>query len=373
MRHLLVTNDFAPKVGGIQSYLWELWRRLPDPDEITVLTTPHPDAAAFDAAQPFRVVRTREPVLLPNPPRVRRVKELASETRAELVVLDPALPAGGIGPWLGPDLPYAVVMHGSELLGRLPVGSPLMGQVLRRAVHVIAAGSYPAAEIRRAIGRGRPTPPITEIPPGVDAQRFRPLAGDDAKRAARRQLGLPENGPVVLGLSRLVRRKGFDVLIDAGARLRTTGVTIAIGGSGRDRPRLEQRVRSDNVVFLGRVSDDDLPAAYGCADAFAMLCRDQWGGLEQEGFGIVFVEAAACGTPQIAGRSGGSADAVVHGETGLVLDEPRDVDGVTAAIEHVLDPATNAAMRERSRERVERELTYDVLAERLAKALTTVR
>jgi phosphatidyl-myo-inositol dimannoside synthase len=266
-------------------------------------------------------------------------------------------------------LPYMVVMHGSELIGRLPIGSPLMGRVLRRAEHVVAAGTYPAAETRRATGNGRHTPPITEIPPGVDAQRFRPLASEDDRREARRRLGLPEDGPVVLGLSRLVRRKGFDVLIDAAAQLRRTGVTIAIGGGGRDRERLEKRVRSDNVVFLGRVPDDDLPAAYACADAFAMLCRDQWGGLEQEGFGIVFVEAAACGTPQIAGRSGGSADAVAHGETGVVLDEPTDTAAVVKAIERVLDPATNQRMSKASRERVERDLTYDVLAERLAKVL----
>ena len=79
MRHLLVTNDFPPKVGGIQSYLWELWRRLP-PDEFVVLTTPHEGTAEWDRAQAFAVVRTREPVLLPTPSLRRRIDRLADET-----------------------------------------------------------------------------------------------------------------------------------------------------------------------------------------------------------------------------------------------------------------------------------------------------
>ncbi|HLY81829.1 MAG TPA: glycosyltransferase family 1 protein, partial [Acidimicrobiales bacterium] len=89
MRHLLVTNDFPPKIGGIQTYLWELWRRLPA-DDVVVLTTPYPSTDAFDAAQPFRIVRAREPVLLPSPVVSRRIKRLAAQHGAGLVVLDPA-------------------------------------------------------------------------------------------------------------------------------------------------------------------------------------------------------------------------------------------------------------------------------------------
>jgi len=112
MKHLLVTNDFPPKLGGIQSYLWELWRRLPA-DEVTVLTTPHEGAAAWDAEQPFRVVRSNQPVLLPNPVLRRQVDALAEEVGAELVVLDPALPLGLLGPRL--EHPYALVLHGAEI------------------------------------------------------------------------------------------------------------------------------------------------------------------------------------------------------------------------------------------------------------------
>jgi phosphatidyl-myo-inositol dimannoside synthase len=368
-RHLLVTNDFPPKVGGIQSYLWELWRRLP-PDEVTVLTTPYAGAREFDAAQPFRVVRTREPVLLPSPWVVRRIDALAAEVGAKLVVLDPALPLGQVGSSL--ELPYAVVLHGAEVTfpGRLPGTRQLLARVLRGASHVIAAGSYPSAEADHAAGRSLPT---TVVPPGVDTELFQPL-DDEGRAAARRRLGLPADAQVVLGLSRLVPRKGFDVLIRAAARLAPAhpGLFVAIAGRGRDRRRLERIVASTGapVHFLGRVPFADLPALYGCADVFAMLCRDRWLGLEQEGFGIVFVEAGACGVPSIAGASGGVRDAVEHGLTGTVVDRPSSVDDVTAALASLLDDdERRRALGAAARQRAVDSFAYDVLADRLWSAL----
>ena len=139
IRHLLVTNDFPPKHGGIQSYLWELWRRLPAGD-VTVLTTPHAGADVWDAAQPFRVARTKERVLLPRPSLVARIDALADEVGAELVVLDPALPLGLVGPRLRHR--YGVVLHGAEVTvpGRLPATHAALRRVLRGAAVVIAAG-----------------------------------------------------------------------------------------------------------------------------------------------------------------------------------------------------------------------------------------
>ncbi len=369
-RHLLVTNDFPPKVGGIQTYLWELWRRLP-PGDVTVLTTPHPEAAAFDAAQAFRVVRTRESVLLPSPGLVRRVRDLADQTGAELVVVDPALPVGLIGPRLG--LPYAVVVHGSELLGRLPGAGRLMGSVIAGASHVIAAGGYPASEAERVAGAA--TPPITIVPPGVDVERFR-LLDRDERAAARRRFGFGVDASVVVGVSRLVRRKGFDVLIDAAARLAPSrpDLEVGIGGSGRDADRLAGQIKTTGapVRLLGRIDDADLPALYGCADVFAMCCNTRWAGLEPEGFGIVFVEAASCGVPQVAGDSGGAADAVVDGRTGIVVDDPRDPSAVAVAIESLLeDSVRRATMGANGRARAVAELTYDHLAETLSDALAS--
>ena len=372
MKHLLVTNDFPPKIGGIQSLLWEWWRRLP-PDSFAVLTSPHPDAAAFDAELPFRIERTREPVLLPHPWMVRRIDRMAADFGADLVVLDPAVPLGIVGPHLA--LPYDVVLHGAEVTvpGRLPVSKQVLARVLRRARHAVAAGGYPAAEAERAAGRPLA---VTVVPPGVDIERFRPL--DPTERtSARRIFGLRDDDEVVVGISRLVPRKGFDVVIRAVARLARSRprLVLLIAGAGRDRERLEKVVADTGapVRFMGRVSNDELPLLYGCADVSMMLCRNRWGGLEQEGFGIVFVESAACGVPQIAGRSGGAAEAVSDGETGFVIDEPTDVDEVVARLEQMLsDDSLRARMSEASRRRAVTEFSYDVLARRLADSLGVV-
>jgi phosphatidylinositol alpha-1,6-mannosyltransferase len=367
--HLLVTNDFPPKLGGIQSYLWELWRRL-DPASFTVLTTPYEGARAWDATQPFRVERVAEKMLLPTPSLARRIDALAAEVGTRLIVLDPALPVGLVGPRL--QLPYGVVLHGAEVTvpGRLPGSRRLLRRVLRGAAEVVAAGGYPAAEAERAAARRLP---VTAVPPGVDTERFRPLDAEQRAKA-RARFDLPGEGRVVVSLSRLVPRKGMDVLIEAAARLASTrpDLVVAIGGSGRDRPRLDRLVsrRGAPVRLLGRVPDDDLAELYGCADVFAMLCRNRWGGLEQEGFGIVFLEAAACGVPQLAGDSGGAAEAVVDGRTGVVVDRPSDVESVVAALAGLLDdPDRRRAMGAAARARAVTEFGYDGLAARLAEVL----
>lgn len=371
MTHLFVTNDFPPKIGGIQTMLWELWRRL-DPSSFAVLTTPHPDSPGWDAEQAYRVERTQQKVLLPTPSLIRRIDALAEEIDADLVVLDPALPVGLVGPRL--RRPYAVVLHGAEITvpGRLPGPNLLLRRVLRGASLVIAAGGYPLAEGERAARRELPS---VVVPPGVDTERFHPL--DEAeRRAVRGRLGLPVDGRLVVSLSRLVPRKGMDTLIRAAARLAPTrpDLTVAIGGSGRDHARLTRLVASTGapVRLLGRVSHDDLPGLYASADVYAMLCRNRWAGLEQEGFGIVFLEAAAAGVPQVAGDSGGAADAVVHDLTGLVVHEPHDPAAVAAALGRLLDdPPLRTRMGEAARARAVADYAYDVLAGRLGVALAT--
>ena len=138
----------------------------------------------------------------------------------------------------------------------------------------------------------------------------------------------------------------------------------------RSRRSVGATVMACEHALLGRVSDDDLPLLFGCADVSAMLCRSRWGGLEQEGFGIVFAEAAACGVPQLAGNSGGAAEAVSDGETGFVVDRPDDEHAVANAIERLLDdPELRSRMALASRRRAEREFSYDVLSNRLARVL----
>jgi phosphatidylinositol alpha-1,6-mannosyltransferase len=356
MPSLLVTNDFPPKLGGIQSYLYELWRRLPAA-ETTVFTTPHADAAQWDAQQSFRVVRARQKVLLPSRALARDVDALARELRADVIFLDPMLPLGSIGPKLR-RAPYVVVAHGAEIT--VPASVPGMRRlgrrVMRGAAAVVAAGGYPARQAGRIAGREVRG---IIVPPGVDTERFHPL-DDEERSATRARFGLDPARPLVVGLSRLVPRKGFDVVIDAVAGM--PDVQLAIGGGGRDRSRLERRARDNpNVRFLGRVPEADLPSLYAAADVFAMCCRDRWGGLEAEGFGIVFLEAAACAVPAVAGRSGGAHEAVVDGETGFVV-EPRDVRAVREALTALCDdPARRVRMGRAARERAVADYSYEKL------------
>ena len=369
--HLLVTNDYPPKVGGIQTYLWELWRRLPQ-DSFEVFTSPHADAARFDQSQSHRVHRY-DRFWLPPTPRVRtKVIEHADRIDASVVVMDPTVPLGAIGPKLG--RPYSVVVHGAEISvpARIPGSAAVLRSAVANADLVISASRFAEAEAARVVDE---FPPVVYVPPGVDTDRFVPLTVEQ-RQAARRRLGFDPEAPLIVGVSRLVPRKGFDTLIDAAASLRSRypDLQVAIAGTGRDEARLRRRIGKSNspARLIGFVDDADLPDLYGCADGFAMLCRKRWGGLEQEGFGIVFVEAAAAGCPQIAGLSGGSAEAVAHNETGFVVDEATDVGAVANAIDQLLsNPGQAEAMRTASRSHAVASFSYDLLADRLRQSLET--
>jgi phosphatidylinositol alpha-1,6-mannosyltransferase len=338
-RHLLVTNDFPPKTGGIQVYLYELWRRL-EPRRATILTaSSHPDATAFDASSDLVIERVPASTLfLPTPKALRAIETAIKRQQPDLVLIDPAWPLGLLGPRL--SVPYGVVLHGAEVTvpGHLPLVASSLRHVLGHARVAICAGGYPEAEARRVGANDMPT--VIQIPPGVDTSRFKPL---EASRRAevRRSLGLPEEALLVSSYSRLVPRKGMDTLIRASAQLRVDIPTlhVAIGGVGRDLHRLEKLVESTKapVTFLGRVPDDQLGEWLGASDLMVMDCRSRWLGLEQEGFGIVFVEAAATGVAQVAGRSGGSHEAVLDGVTGTVVSDSRSVPSLMNAIRELLN------------------------------------
>jgi phosphatidylinositol alpha-1,6-mannosyltransferase len=249
-----------------------------------------------------------------------------------------------------------------------------LAYVLRGARHIVAAGNYPAREAERAAGRALP---ITMVPPGVDTDRFRPL-GHDERETARTRFGLPVEAELIVSVSRLVPRKGFDVAIRAAAMLKASRprLVLAISGGGRDEQRLRGLVDELGapVRFLGRVGNDDLPTLYGCADVYTMLCRNRWAGLEQEGFGIVFLEAAACEVPQVAGDSGGAEDAVVDGVTGVMIRHPDDPREVAGAFERLLDdPHLRRTMGTAGRRRAVDEFSYDGLASRLGASLGVLR
>ncbi len=372
-RHLLVTNDYPPKIGGIQNYLWELWRRLPE-GTASVYATPYRGTAAFDAKQSYPIERSPEPWLIPYPWLPARVKDIAGETDSELVLFDPAIPVGLIGPSIG--LPYGVILHGAEVTipGRLPPLRQMLARTLRSASLVISAGQYALDEAERCAGRELPS---VVIPPGVDSERFAPI-DEQHRSSARSRYGIGSDEVLVATVSRLVPRKGMDTLIRAAAevdRRRAVDdpkVRVIIGGSGRQSAELGDLVRSLDapVQLTGRLSDDDVAELYGAADLMAMLCNERWFGLEQEGFGIVFLEAAAAGLPQIAGRSGGAHEAVDHEVTGLIVDDPMDVAAVAAALQKLArNPDLRLKMGEAARARAVEHFGYDGLAKRLQTAI----
>jgi phosphatidyl-myo-inositol dimannoside synthase len=377
-RHLLVTNDFPPKVGGIQNYLWDLWQRL-DPASYVVLTAnSDPGAADFDRIQADRGVRIeRVPestLFVPTPGALAAVRRCVDQYDIDLVLMDPALPLGLLGRRL--PVPYGVILHGAEVTipGRLSGLRHALARVLEGAALVVSAGRYPATEGRRAAPRM--SAPVVEIPPPVDSSAIVPLVGPE-RAAVRARLGLPTDGPLVVSVSRLVPRKGMDVLIEAAARLAPSypDLVVAVAGAGRELETLRRQAARGpvTVAVLGRVSDEDRAGLLAAGDVFVMACRNRWFGLEQEGFGIVFLEAAAAGVPQIAGDSGGASEAVLDGVTGLVVHRPEDPGALAEALRTLLaDPELRRRMGEAARARAGDTFAPDALASRLADALTGV-
>ena len=271
------------------------------------------------------------------------------EFGADLVVLDPAVPLGLVGPSL--ELPYDVVLHGAEVTvpGRLPGSQPGARQ---RAAPGPPRDRRPATT-RRARPSGPPgaTLPITVVPPGVDIERFHPLDDDERRGGARVASGCRSTASWWSAISpaRAAQglRHGHPSRGAAGADAAPTCV-LAISGGGRDERRLRRAGgRARRAGALPRAGGQRRPAAlYGCADVFTMLCRNRWGGLEQEGFGIVFVEAAACGVPQVAGAVGrGGRGGRRRRDRASSCAAPRTPGEVAAAFAGLLDdPARRATM-----------------------------
>jgi phosphatidylinositol alpha-1,6-mannosyltransferase len=371
-RHLLVTNDYPPKVGGIQVYLHELWRRLEPGRAVIVTARSHDGADAFDDAATENVERLSRRLLFFPTPRARRDIESAIERHdPSLVLLDPVWPLGILGRHL--SRPYGIVLHGAEVTipSRIPLVRRSLRRVLSGASVVVCAGRYPEAVARACAGPEMP--PVVQVPPGVDTSRFRPLDVAERRRT-RRRLGLDEGDLLVVSYSRLVPRKGMDTLIRASAILapRFPELVVLIGGSGRDRRRLEALIAKTGapVRLVGRVDDEALAAFVGAADLMVMDCRTRLGVLA-EGFGIVFVEAASCEVAAIAGRSGGSDEAVVDGETGVVVSDTRSPVALARAIERLLvDVDSRRRLSSRARALAVEHYDWDTLALALASGLT---
>ncbi len=362
MRTLVVTNDFPPRAGGIQAFVHALATRQPG-GEIVVYAPAWQGAAGFDAAQPFPVVRHPGSLMLPVPDVLRRARAVSCAEDCDRVWFGAAAPLGLLAAPLGLSRSVAST-HGHEVGWALLPGARQVLRRIGRSVDVVTyLGAYTRARLAPALAGVR----LEQLSSGVDTTVFRPGCGGDV---VRRRLGLTGR-PVVVCVSRLVPRKGQDALIRAlpAIRARVPGAALLCVGGGSDEPRLRSLAASvgvaDHVVLTGSVPWEDLPAHYDAGDVFAMPCRSRRAGLEVEGLGIVFLEASATGLPVVAGRSGGSPDAVLDGVTGHVVDG-RSVPTVADAVAGLLaDPARAGAMGTAGREWVQAQWRWDVLAARL--------
>ena len=364
-RVLVVTNDFPPRVGGVQQYLSNIVANLP-PERVAVLAPNWPGWRDFDADQPFAIHRWPSTFLWPTGELFRRVMSAAKSHRAEVILFGHGFPLAVMGPALSArGFPYVVLTHGAEVwLAKVPAMSAAMRRAFARARAVTAVSHFTARAIRPLVPQGVG---VDVVSPGVDALRFSP---DVDGRSVKERHGL-EGRKVVLCASRLVPRKGQDVLLKGMELMRELApeASLLLVGDGTYRRRLEELATaapSGSVTFAGQIPDADLPAYYAACDVFAMPCRSRWGGLEVEGFGIVFLEAAAAGKPVVAGRSGGAEEALVDQETGLLV-EGREPKAIAVAVASVLR-APNVAdrMGQAGRRRVEEGFTWAHQTARLA-------
>jgi phosphatidylinositol alpha-1,6-mannosyltransferase len=372
VRTLLVTNDFPPRPGGIQVFAHAYASRLPE-GSVVVYASRWPDATRFDAGQRFPVVRDPTPVLLPTPTVSRRVRAVARAEGCDRVWFAAAAPLGLLGPVLrraGAERLVAST-HGHEVgWARLPVARQLLRRIADGVDVVTYLGEYTRRRLAAALGPAADR--LQPLPSGVDTAVFRPDA-DGAAIRRRYRLG---DRPVVVCVSRLVARKGQDVLVRALplVQRRVPGAALLLVGGGRHGAALRRLAGhhglDGDVVFTGAVPAEELAAHYAAGDVFAMPCRTRLAGLEVEGLGIVYLEAAATGLPVVAGDSGGAPDAVLAGRTGYVVDGRAVADVADRVAGLLAQPDRARAMGFAGREWVQREWRWEVLANRLAAMLS---
>lgn len=371
-RTLVVTNDFPPRAGGIQSFVHGLVERQPA-GSVVVYAPAWEGAAAFDAGAPFPVVRHPTSLMVPEPTVLRRARAIARSEGCQSVLYGAAAPLGLLSDGLrraGVER-FVGLTHGHEAgWAQLPVARSLLRRIGAQTDVLTYLGEYTRARIARVLDP-RAAAAMVRLTPGVDHRAFTP---DVNGRAVRVRYGLGDR-PVVVCVSRLMARKGQDTLVRALPAIcrQVPDVVLLVVGDGPYRPDLERLVdehgQREHVVLTGGVDTDELPGHYAAGDVFAMPCRTRRRGLDVEGLGIVYLEAAATGLPVVAGDSGGAPDAVLDGETGYVVDG-RSVPALAArVVELLLDRDAARAMGARGRAWVEEVWTWQRQADLLTALL----
>jgi phosphatidylinositol alpha-1,6-mannosyltransferase len=369
---LVLTNDFPPRQGGIQFFVHALALRLP-PEDVAVYAPAWAGAAEFDAELPFPVVRHPTSLMLPVPSVARRAERIIEREGCDTVLFGAAAPLGLLAPRLrrAGARRLIALTHGHEVgWAALPVARSALRRIGDSVDAVTYLGDYTRVRLARALSPAA-TARMTRLTPGVDASEFYPGAGG---QGIRERFGLADR-PVVVCVSRMVPRKGQDALIHAWPLVlaNVPGATLLLVGDGPYRDRLERMTRhlgvAGSVIFTGAPSRAELPSYFDAGNVFAMPCRTRRRGLDVEGLGMVFLEAAATGLPVVGGDSGNSADAIRDGETGYVVSG-RSVAELAERLNRLLaDPGAARAMGEKGTAWVHQEWRWEVIARRFAEIL----
>lgn len=330
---LVVTNDFGPRSGGIETFIHGLLEQASKNQQrnFVVLTsrqTPQEEVIKFDQKMwennQIRVVRDKAKVLLPTRRLAKKATDLFVVHKCENVIFGSSAPLGLLAKSLRRVGAKHIVAltHGHEVWwARMPLFSALLRRIGAQADQMTYLGEFTRGAVANALFREDHSK-LVHLPPGVDLTRFIPAA---KSLELQKKWGV-EGAPVIVSIGRLVPRKGSDQLIKAMPEVlkQFPKCKLLLVGTGNYKKRLEKLVHNlkvqDSVIFTGRVAHELLPAYYRLGDIFAAPCRSRYGGLEVEGLGIVYLEASACGVPVIAGKSGGAPDAVLDGKTGILVN-----------------------------------------------------
>ena len=363
-RTLVITNDFPPRPGGIQTFGYEIVRRF-DPESVTVLTSNWEGAAEFDAAQDFKIVRANTQTLVPSKSTLSMARQIVVAENITRVLFGAAAPLGLlaaplrklgvtniVGMTQGHETGWAMTPGTRQALRKIGNDTDYLTYISEYTHKKIAKALSPDAAAR-----------MRRIVPGVDSTEFSPDNLSSGNQL-RTELGWIDR-PVIVCVSRLMARKGQDELIRALPIIQQTApnASLIIVGDGpyrKDIERLVKKLGLENFVHLtGKVSQTELSKWYAAGDIFAMPCRTRMGGWDVEGLGIVFLEGSATGLPVIVGDSGGAVDAVIDGETGYLVDGTNTAE-IAGRIAYLFaNPDIAKKMGEAGRNWVTQEWTWD--------------
>lgn len=345
-RLVLVTLDYPPEVGGVARYLSELVQEAASEMRVIVPEKHQADGPGQVMALPM--FRMQKPVWWPLV-RLFRTHIAADEQ----VLISHVFPVG-LAAWIariagGPE--YSVLFHGLDLKLASSAWKRFWLRLICKQAHALFVNSQATARLLRERCASEDIQPIV-ITPGIRVRE------QMEQKQARKKLGLPEEIKIVLTVSRFVPRKGIDVTIQAMARIQAEQtIRYVVIGSGTDRGRLEDMAKKVGVDVLWVSADDEQKWDWFFAcDIFCMPSRETADDIE--GFGIVYLEAAMAGKPAIAGRAGGATEAIVDGQTGILVD-PTNVSEVVQAIRDLLTDSQRAERIGKSaRERVQSQFDW---------------